>query len=152
MATQLPNTTISRQSEDVNTDILIGKLIQSVDNNTQVTTKLCGQVDDLKEEQGLVAITFGHINRDIIEIRKGMHDAASISDIVDKRLAIYGLDKPHECLLDNMYTRNRRLNGSALKKRICIAVITSIVLCSLLWTGNAMLEKFKHDIQQEQTK
>lgn len=133
--------------------ILIGKLIQAVENNTRITDHLCGKVSSLKDEQTRVAITFENINRDIMEIRNSIASKPSTGDIItiiDKRLEIYGLDDPRECSRDAAYIRDNRTNDATLKQRVKIAAIVAITLAALSWGGSATYAKIKNDINIEQ--
>lgn len=154
MDPKLRDTTTPLQPQKID-GVLIGRLIQAVENNTATTTILCEQVNGLKKEQTRVAVTFEHINHDIIEIRKSIDSKPGKDDIiniVDKRLENYGLDNPRESSYDAIYVREKRKNGMVLKQRVTIAVTIMFVAGAISWAGTAMYEKIKQDIKQEQTR
>ena len=150
MDKKLRDETAPIQSEKVD-GILIGKLIQAVENNTVTTSALCRSVDELKTEQTRVALTFEHINRDIIEIRKcaeGKPNKKDIIVIIDERLSAYGLEDVHESTRDMNYVRDHRKGGAVIKQRLSISIISFLIVGALAWGGTAMYEKVKADFKQ----
>lgn len=154
MDNKLRNETAPIQSETID-PILIGRLIQAVENNTITTTTLCKGIEELKKEQSHVALTFEHMNRDLIEIRKcadGKPSREDVITIIDKRLQDYGHTEPRESSLDASFVRDKRKNGAIVKQRITISIITFVLIGAMVWVGDAVHNKILHDIRQEQEK
>ena len=95
-----------------------------------------------------------HMREDFKELREDIRRKPDMSD-VERKLQEYGLDDPKETKKDSEFLRKERLKHEkydGIKTRVIQAVATTVFLGALAWTGNAMYEKVKEDVRQEQTK
>lgn len=135
--------------------ILIGQLIEAVNQCTELTKATRDDVAELRQEQNKARVTFEHINRDIREIREGMaakpneHDVREIAtEVINERFPDDEATRKDLTYLRR--SRERHENVSTIKLRVTQAVIITIVLGALGWTGSAVLDKVKEDVKQEQ--
>lgn len=137
--------------------VLIGQLIEAVKNNTKTTESLCKQVSELRQEQSEARSMFEHTNRDIMEIRECMAAIPSerqVRDIAHEvvKEQLHSPEDPdiREDMLFLRRSRKRHENVSSIKLYVTRAVILAVVLGALTWTGNAVYDKIKEDVKQEQ--